>query len=185
MRYGDDPKAFPSQDPHWYALSVRSRYEKRANGDLLSRGIESFLPLVQELHIWSDRKKKVLTPLFRGYVFVRTDMRNRLNILQVGGVTRFVQFSNKPAAIPEKQIESIRIVLGQPSTVERESYLSRGDKVRVTSGPFEGIEGMVRHSRGAMRVVISLDAIAESVSVEIPPSFLVRCDDNQGLAQAN
>ena len=77
--------------PRWYAVSLRSRHEKKAHAELLRRGIERFLPLIGEVHLWSDRKKKVMVPLCRGYLFVRTDLillwrKSESNLRTVPGV---------------------------------------------------------------------------------------------------
>jgi transcription antitermination factor NusG len=163
-----------SAERRWYALSLRSRYEKKAHADLVSRRIESFLPLIEEVHVWSDRKKRVLEPLFRGYLFVRTDLRDRISILQAPGVTRFVQIGEHLSWIPEKEIEWVRIIVGHPTNVQREPFLSNGERVRVTGGLFNGVEGIVVSVRGSTRVVLSLDCIAQSVSVEVSPALLER-----------
>jgi transcription antitermination factor NusG len=79
--------------PQWYALYLRSRYEKKANLELEKKNIETFLPLIEELHVWSDRKKRVMEPLFRGYIFVKTDLRDKETILMTDGVVRFVDIN--------------------------------------------------------------------------------------------
>ncbi|MGE5315910.1 MAG: UpxY family transcription antiterminator [Acidobacteriota bacterium] len=156
----------------WYALYLRSRFEKRVDEDLRQRSIESFLPLIEEVHIWSDRKKKVMEPLFRGYVFVRTDLRDKERILQTDGVVNFVNIRTKPSPIPETQIEWLRRIIGKPLEVKRENYLDVGQRVRVTSGPLIGLEGIVLRHQTGTRVVISLEAIAQSVSVQVPHELL-------------
>ena len=60
---------------HWYVVYVRSRYEKKVHQLLQEKGIESSLPLIKTVRIWSDRKKKVEVPLFKGYVFVYIDIQ--------------------------------------------------------------------------------------------------------------
>jgi transcription antitermination factor NusG len=158
--------------PRWYALYTRSRYEKKVDLDLRSRGIESYLPLVQEVHCWSDRKKKVWEPLFRGYVFVRTDLREKVSILQTPGVVRFVGIRHVPSSIPDEQINWIRILTNAPDALRRETYLAVGETVRITAGPFRGVEGFIVRVKDCTRVVISLAAIAQSVSVEVPAEFV-------------
>jgi transcription antitermination factor NusG len=168
-----------SAERRWYALSLRSRYEKKAHADLVSRGIESFLPLIEEVHVWSDRKKRVLEPLFRGYLFVRTDLRDRISILQAPGVIRFVQIGARLSSIPEEQIDWVRIIIGHPKSVQRETFLSDGERVRIIGGPFKGVEGIVLSVRGSTRVVLSLDCIAQSVSVEVSPVLIERIGARQ------
>ena len=158
----------------WYALCVRSRHEKKAHAELLQQGIKSFLPLIEEVHTWSDRKRKVMEPLFRGYLFVRTDLKDRTAILQTAGIVRFVAVGARLSWIPDAQIDSVRAVAGRPGLIQRESYLSSGEKVKVISGPFQGVEGIIIRMKGSTRVVVSLTSIAQSVSVEVPPESLAK-----------
>ncbi len=119
-------------------------------------------------------RRKYSSLSFRGYVFVRTDLGNRGTILQTEGVVKFVGIRVKPSPIPDKQIESIRIAGGFPSKIRRESYLAAGEHVRVAAGPFEGIEGFILTVKGSTRVVISVDCIGQSVSVEVAPDSVVK-----------
>jgi transcription antitermination factor NusG len=161
-------------NPRWYALYLRSRFEKRTHQLLLGGGVDSFLPLIEEVHIWSDKKKRVEEPLFRGYLFVRTDLKNKLAILQTDGVVRFVAIGPKLSPIPDEQIDWVKILIGHPDRVVRESYMSEGQRVRVSAGPLMGVVGYVVKVKSSTRVVVSLDAIAQSVSVDIEPEFLER-----------
>lgn len=158
-----------SDSRRWYALYLRSRHEKIVDMRLREKGIETFLPMIEEVRRYSDRKKKVLEPLFRGYLFVRTDLKNRLPILQTDGVVNLVGIGMRPSPIPEKEIEWIRIAGARPSTIKRECYITKGERVRVKGGPFEGIEGYVLAVKGSMRVVVSVERIGQSLSVEVGP----------------
>lgn len=157
---------------HWYAIYLRSQFEKKVHEELCAKGVESFLPLIEEIHIWSDRKKRVHEPLFKGYLFVRTDLQNKIKILETKGVVRFVGIRNRPSLIPEEQINWVRIVIGYPQSVRRESHLTGGQRVQIIAGPFKGIQGVVSKILGPTRVVISLDEIAQSFSIEVAPEFL-------------
>jgi transcriptional antiterminator RfaH len=160
------------QTTHWYALYLRSRFEKRVAAELQQKQVETFLPLIEELHNWSDRKKKVEEPLFRGYVFVKTDLRNKEAILQTDGVVKFVSIREVPSPIPDNQIEWLRRIIGEPAKIKRENYFDVGERVRVTSGPLLGVEGIITRHQTETRVVISLSAIAQSVSVQVPSDLL-------------
>ncbi len=151
----------------WYAVVLRSRFERKTHASLIESGIESFLPLIEELHTWSDRKKIVQEPLFRGYLFVRTELRRKVEILEKPGVVRFVEFGGKPVPVPERQIEWVRLALREPRQVAREPYYNAGDRVRVIAGPLTGLEGFILQTRGHSRLVISLSSIAQSFSVEV------------------
>jgi transcription antitermination factor NusG len=163
-------------EKRWYALYTRSRFEKKIDDDLHRRGIESFLPLIEEIHVWSDRKKRVREPLFKGYTFVKTDLRDKSSIVQTDGVVRFVGVRNLPSPIPEEQINWIRILADSPDAIHREEYMSVGEVVRIVAGPFRGIEGFITKVKDSTRVVVSLPSIAQSVSVEVPPEFVEKID---------
>jgi len=158
--------------PKWYALYLRSRYEKKVYEDLGKKEVETFLPLIEEVHIWSDRKKKVMEPLFRGYIFVKTDLRDKEIILMTDGVVRFVGINYKPSWIPESQIDWLRRIVAESIDVRREQYLEVGGQVRVIAGPLIGVEGIVRRLHGISRVVVSITAIEQSVSIQVPAELL-------------
>ena len=151
----------------WYALYVRSRWEKKVDRELSRKFVESFLPTVCEKHRWSDRTKVVEEPLFRGYVFVRLDLRNRLGILETDGVVSIVGIRGKPSPIPEEQIEWLRILVKHPDSIHREPKSIVGAKVKITTGPFNGIEGTVIMAKGSTRIAVSIDAIQQSIIVDV------------------
>jgi transcription antitermination factor NusG len=159
---------------HWYALYLRSRYEKKVHRKLQEKHVESFLPLMTEVHVWSDRKKKVDEPLFRGYVFVRTDLREKETILTTDGVIHFVGIRGNPSPIPDVQIDWLRRIVDDGIDVHREKFLEVGERVKVIAGPLLGLEGIVMQNQGVSRVVISLVEIAQSVSVVVQSEFLER-----------
>ena len=157
---------------HWYAVYLRSRCEQKTNAELMKKGFESFLPLIKVTRIWSDRKKKITEPLFHGYLFVNTNLTNKIELLRTKGVVRLVGIGVKPSPIPEDQINWIRILVNHPAIIRRETFLTVGKKVRVIAGPFIGLEGFILKLKDMIRVVVSIDFIMQSVSVEIPIEML-------------
>ncbi len=159
--------------PRWYVLYLRSRFEKRVHEELLRRGVESFLPMIWEVRQWSDRKKKVEMPLFPGYEFVRIELKEKIRVLQVDGVVRFVSVREHPSPVPDKQIESLKLIVGgSPKSIRREQPLNEGEMVKVKSGPFAGAQGIVVRAKNSTRVLISIGVIQQAVSVEVPGSDL-------------
>jgi transcription antitermination factor NusG len=142
------------------------------HAELQKKNVESFLPLVEELHTWSDRKKKIQEPLFRGYIFVKTDLYNKASILMTDGVVRFVSFNNKPSSIPDLQIEWLRRMVAESIEMQLERYINVGERVRVIAGPLIGVEGIVTRMHGVARVVVSIAAIEQSVSMQVSSDYL-------------
>ena len=158
---------------YWYAVYVRSRQEKKVHQLFEEKGVESSLPLIKTTRKWSDRKKKVEVPLFRGYVFVKIDVsRDQLNILQTDGVVKFIGIKKKPSRIPDEEIHWIHMMVVESDTVKNEKEIPVGQKVRVSAGPFKGLEGIVTRDGNQSRLVIVIESIMNAVSVEISPNYL-------------
>jgi transcription antitermination factor NusG len=156
-----------SGHPLWYVAYTSANHEKRVAEQFSLRSVEHFLPLYEAKRRWKDRRMKLELPLFPGYVFVRMSLRDRLKVLQVPGVARLVGFNGQPAAIPDNEIEALRASLGAQLRAEPHPYLIVGRRVRVKRGPLEGAEGILIRKKNAYRVVLSLDLIHRSASVEV------------------
>ena len=153
--------------PHWYALYTNPRHEKVVARQLKERCVENFLPLYRTWHRWKDRRKQVELALFPGYVFVRIQEQNKLRVLKVPGAVNLVSFNGKLAALPEPEIEALRNALDNEVFAEPCPYLRVGRKVRVVRGPMAGAEGILSRKKDKSRVVISVEVLMRSVSLEI------------------
>lgn len=157
----------------WYAAYTHARHEKRVAQQLNERGIEHFLPVYHSVRRWKDRRKELDLVLFPGYVFVRLSLSERLRVLQLPGVVRFVSFSGQPAALPGDDIEALRNGLSQGMRAEHHPYLTVGRRVRVVRGPLSGAQGILLRVKTNWRIVISIDAIMRAVSLEVDESDVV------------
>lgn len=151
----------------WYAAYTHARHEKKVAQQLAERGIDHFLPVYRSVRRWKDRRKELDLVLFPGYVFVRLAHSARLRILQLPGVVRFVSFNGQPAALVDDDIEALRNGLLNGVRAEHHPYLTVGRRVKVVHGPLAGAQGILLRTKPNCRVVISIDAIMRSVSVEI------------------
>lgn len=161
----------------WFAIWTRSRQEKTVAAAFESLGIVHFLPLMPEIHHWSDRKKAVAVPLFKGYLFVRLNPGGdtRLRVLNTSGVAGLVGNQTGPLPIPDYEIESIRTVIAQKmqySAYSSTAYppISIGTRVRVIRGALTGIEGTLLRSHLDSKLVLSVEMIRQSIVVNIPAS---------------
>ena len=160
---------FPARSAEacWYATYTHARHEKKVAQQLAERGIEHFLPVYRSVRRWKDRRKELDLVLFPGYVFVRLSLAQRLRVLQLPGVVRFVSFNGQPASLPGNDIEALRNGLQQGIRAEHHPYLTVGRRVKVVYGPLTGAQGILLRTKNNCRIVISIDAIMRSVSVEI------------------
>lgn len=153
----------------WYALHVRPRHEKLVVQRLMERGVETFLPVVKEVHRWSDRKKVVELPLFSCYVFAKFIPKKveRLNVLRVSSVLGLVGSHGEGSAIPDQQIDAVRALLDGSLAWSPYPFLKIGQRVRIRGGVLEGVEGILLSRNGNNTVVISVDAIQRSLAVRV------------------
>ncbi len=163
----------PSREKKWYALYTKSRTEKKVYQLLREKGIETYLPLLKTLKQWSDRKKWVEEPLFRSYIFIRISEKERLDAIRTDGVVRMISFQGRAISIPDKQIEAVRAYINEgEDRVEKEVYFERGDRVEVTRGTLQGLQGIMVETKGKKRVMVEIEGIGEKIILNIPKSSL-------------
>lgn len=163
----------------WYAVYTKPRWEKKVNGLLIQKGIESYCPLNKVRRKWSDRIKLVEEPLFKSYVFVRTTDEERTNVRMVDGVVNFVYWNGKPAVIKDKEIQVIKQFLNEYENVEAVKIeLKPDDHVRVTAGPMMDREGKVLEIKNKTAKV-QIDSLGYILIAHIDQSKLTSTKPNQ------
>lgn len=160
-------------EPRWYAAYTSANHEKRVALQLGQRSVEHFLPVYESVRRWKDRQMTLSLPLFPGYLFVRLALRDRLQVLQVPGVARLVGFHGAATPLPDEEIESLRRALADGLRPEPHPYLNTGHRVRITTGPLAGHEGILKRRKGGLRIVLSIELIERSISVEIDASSVI------------
>jgi len=168
----EDPQLLPEaaqSEESWYAVQTRARHEKTVEYRLQERGVTTFLPLMTEVHRWSDRKKVVQLPLFGCYVFAKiaATSAERLRVLRVDGVLSLVGSGREGTPIPDSEIESVRLLLEEGLPWSSHPFPKIGQRVRIRSGALNGVEGVLVSRNGDRTLVISVDAIQRSLAVRV------------------
>jgi transcription antitermination factor NusG len=151
----------------WYALYTKHQHEKSAAARLAGRGFDVFLPLYKAVHRWKDRNQTVQLPLFPCYVFLRTALVERADILRTPGVVTIVGNGSRASTITEREIEAIRKVTNSRTDFGPHAYLKAGDRVRVTSGPLAGLEGILQKVKSRYRIVLSIELLQKAIAAEV------------------
>jgi transcription antitermination factor NusG len=159
----------PESVPFWFAVQTKPRHEKKVNSELLEKGIHSFLPLHQERRRWSDRYCWVELPLFSQYLFARVPIsaESRARVLETTGVVRFVGVHGRGTPVPDEQIDSLQTIAAKRIPMTPHEFLRVGERVRISGGPLEGIEGILSAIRNDRSLVVSVDLIQKSVAIRI------------------
>src|SRR5215469_16097590 len=153
----------------WFAIQTRYRYEQRVAGDLTAKGLESYLPLLNEVHHWKDRKKAIEVPAFGGYLFARFEpsQRNRVRVLETTGVVRVLGHQGELEAVPDGEIESLRLSLKSGASCVRHPYLANGMLLRIERGPLSGLEGRLVRTANSLRLVVCVASVGQAIAVEV------------------
>jgi len=163
----------------WLAVYTKPRWEKKVDGTLLRKGINSWCPLQKVEKQWSDRKKIIEEPLFRSYVFVNIAEDERVKVLQTEGVLNFVHYLNKPAIIKDEEITIIKsYLLEREATISVESmqYFRENDKVVISHGVFMDNTGTVIRASGNKKIYVRLESLGQVMVVEFPANYVSKSD---------
>ncbi len=169
LSYSPDGCSTVLDQPRWYAVRTRSRHEKLVARQLESQGIHFFLPVINKIHQWSDRRKEVQEPLFSGYAFVHMDhsSSDRVRVLKTQGVVNFVGVQGVGIPIPDQEIGNINTLLASRVSYQERPFLYVGQRVRVCGGALDGLEGILTAENSDRSVVISVGLIQRSLSVRV------------------
>jgi transcription antitermination factor NusG len=167
----------------WYALHVRTRYEKTVSTVLRNKGFEEFLPLYQSRRQWTQRIAEIDLPLFPGYVFCRFEpAERRVPIVTTPGVIGIVGFGGKPVALDDGEIEAIHRVLKTGVAAEPWKYTPSGQRVRIQHGALAGLEGIFVEVKKNHRLLLSLTLLQRSVAIQIDAACVVPVHPARGAA---
>ncbi len=157
----------------WYAVYTKPRSEKLVHRRLIETGINSYLPLQKTLKQWSDRKKFVEVPLLSSYVFVYIDLTRYDVVLKTPGVVKFICFEGRAVAIPQREIDVLRLIIESNTDVEINNFeFSPGNHVEVVFGALKGLRGELLQSGVKNRFLVRIDSINQNILLNIPDKYL-------------
>ena len=157
---------------NWYAIYTRPRWEKKVSELLFEQGIENYCPINKVTRQWSDRKKVVHEPVFKGYVFVRLEEQKKWAVKDVMGVLNFVYWLGKPARIRDEEIDLIKKFLNEFQDVQVEQKgLVVNTEVRIKQGVFMNYKGIVIEVFGS-RAIVKIDNLDLQLSAHFDKSNL-------------
>lgn len=175
MNYNHDPgqRAAPFSDgesPAWFCLRTQIKHERLAAAHLrLMEDVEVLFPRMTFKRKWRQSVKEFTEPLFPNYLFARFNPSNALaRVRHAYGVQTVVHFGNLLPVIPDNVIGEIRQSLNPEQVCRVDSTLSPGDTVAICSGPFSGLQAVIKHYLPRkQRVTVLLEFLGRQVNVEI------------------
>ena len=168
----------------WYVALVRMHHEKKVAERLSKMGIDSFVPVQQEIHQWSDRRKVVDRVLLPMMIFVHVDPQEQKEVLTLSAISRYMVLRGEstPAVIPDQQMLRFKFMLDySDETISMStSPLAPGEKIRVIKGPLAGLEGELVHVNGKSKVAVRLTMLG-CACVDIPAGCVEPVSENGDL----
>lgn len=164
-----------TEEANWYAVYVRYKCEKLVAELLVSKGIETYLPLKTVFRIWGKQKRKKLLPLITSYVFVKIDPTEFFRVLETDKVMNFVKFTSIPETIPEDEINILKRIVGDLTldVTANLAPLVKGDKVEFIGGTLTGLNGILKDLRGNRQVVVELEHLGYRLTITSNRKFIM------------
>jgi transcription antitermination factor NusG len=164
------PLQLAVDEPKWFAIQTRHRHEKRVADRLQNAHMETFLPLHRAMHRWKNGVRAcVELPLFPSYLFTRIRKEDRLRVLREPGVISMAASNVAPTPIPDDEMSRLRLAAAHLDA-QPHPYLVVGERVKVVAGPLAGLEGVLVRMKQELRVVVSVEIILRSITVEVSES---------------
>ena len=160
----------------WWVVHTKSRNEKALASNLVAKSVHYFLPMVTKISRKSGRKFKSFLPLFSGYLFFCGNENDRLEVLKTNRAAGIIEVKNQPELIEE--LAQIQRAIVSGADLAPHKYIEKGKLCRVTSGPLSDLKGIVIESRDQTRLILQIDMLGQSASVEIATDMIEVIDED-------
>lgn len=162
------------QERRWHVIKTMSRAEKKVAERIQNLGIETYLPLLQTIKQWSDRKKKVAVPLIPSTLFAFCSKEELEKIYLTQGFSSILYYLGKPAVVRDFEIENLKILLK-----EKDEFLSinegiypKGVTVEVIRGPLQGLIATSVEDSRTPKLIVEIEGLEQKFLVHVPKSFV-------------
>ncbi|HEX7755486.1 MAG TPA: UpxY family transcription antiterminator [Niabella sp.] len=166
----------------WYVIYTKNRHERKVAEQLERVGVEYFLPCINAVRQWYDRKKIISVPLFPSYIFVKIkEVRNYLASVDLDGVLYFLKTGKEMAPVKEELLNSIRLIVNHCREVEVSSELfDPGKRMVISDGPFTGLQCEVVEHMGNEKILVKVAILNRNILVkhtvdQLLPAEVCRC----------
>ncbi len=160
-------------EARWFAVYTGFRKEKYIQKELRKKGIETYLPILQQTRQYERKIKKLELPLISCYLFVKITKPDYVPVLETDYVKGFVKFSKNLISIPEKEIEFMQQVVGEKLVISAEPYRwEPGDEVEVIAGTLTGLRGQLVRRNNKKEFLVALTNMGYSLLLSVHPNWL-------------
>lgn len=154
----------------WFVAHTKPRREKKLVDYCQRQGIASKLPCLDSVHKYRGKTVVFQKPLFPGYVFLQLETGQRDSVRQNDHVANLLEVFDQEAFY--RQLQDILLALESNLEVRLAPAIGEGMRVRIKSGPLQGLEGWVEQRYGRATVLLRLDFINQAAAVKLDADML-------------
>ncbi len=153
-------------DKKWFVIHTKSRCEKKIAKWALQNEIEYYLPQYDSFRVYRNKKVHFHKVLIPGYFFTKCNFREKEIIVRAGHVANFLLVKNEKELVDDLK----RIFEGRRSDLpmNEHAYVEKGYKVKITSGPLIGLEGIIENAENPSQIILNVSMLKKAVSVTMP-----------------
>lgn len=159
----------------WYLLHCKAKQEERARLNIENQGYLTCLLLIKRHKTLRGKRVERIEPLFPNYIFIQLDSTtaNFNAIRSTRGVNGFVRFGGMPTTVPTGVMDSL-LELEHTSAQQLTAplVLSAGQNVRITEGPFAGLQAIYDMPKGEERCLVFLNMLGQQQRIELDEILL-------------
>jgi transcriptional antiterminator RfaH len=157
-----------AQGPQWYVVYTKPHREETAQFHLQRKGLNTFFPRLRLPY--GRRNRRHIVPLFPNYLFVQLRLPDDYNVVRWSpGVSYLVGFNGIPTPLDVTVVEFLQQRSAPDGISPARVSLTVGSGVRIVSGPFEGLVGIIENPPDAKgRVKVLMQLLSRQVRVKVP-----------------
>ena len=161
----------------WFIVSSKPKQEFDAERNLRTLDIGVYLPVYNRRIKKNKTKVDRVAPLFSGYLFARFDIHEFYQkVKYTKGVKTILGYNEYLWTIADEKIRDIQSRENNGLVVlrKREESFSKGDKILIDEGDFEGWEGIFQEELpDRERAIIMLTNVKFSSKLILPKKYLI------------
>jgi transcriptional antiterminator NusG len=175
------PAETKPSNKHWYVVKVQSGREESIKEAIERRvkieGLEEYygqihIPVEKVTEMRNNKRVVKERKLYPGYLMAEVEYNDRILYLfrETSGVGDFVggTINRPPPPMSDREIQRMLGPSGPDKVVTPKPKFDTGDRVKVTDGTFQGMEGEVKEILEAVgRVRVELTIFGRPVPVEL------------------
>jgi len=162
----------------WYVVKTKLNSEFYAHKNLLNQNFKTYCPKTYFISKINKVYKKIIRPLFSGYIFVNFDINNShwLPINSTYGVNKIICNNSIPISMSSKIIAELKLYEDEKGiiNIQDKRNIEKGDKIIICEGVFKGYEGVFEEDlSGKSKVKILLDLMGQTLGLELNKSAII------------